>query len=740
MKIDCFVVQNFRKLECCKIELAENKTLFVGANNSGKTSAMDALRLFLKQTEIKDKIKTSDFTLSNWIKLNKMGKSWLKEGLKNEDETLNEFRKYVPSLDVWLDVSENKIHYISHLIPTLSWAGGGLGVRLIFEPDNIEKLYSDFKNAFEEAEKLKDGKDLKLWPLDLKDFLDRKFLTYIKLHSYILDPLKKGDVPQILSENDESIGGDPFKGLFKIDIINAQRVFSDGNDYENIIENCKQPLSDQFHRYYEKHLDASEYPEVDDIEALYAVQNAKETFDKKLRVDFKEAVKELESLNYPGFYDPSIQINSKLDPAQAIKHKTAVQFKVFGDDTCRFNILPEKYNGLGYQNLISMVFKLIRFRDEWMRVGKAKKKELEKDKFIEPLHVVLIEEPEAHLHVQVQQVFMRKAYEVLRSDKNNILGDKKDFRTQLVVSTHSSNIAHEVDFNCLRYFRRVRSDTHNEVPTAEVVNLTETFGKENDETSKFVTRYIKTTHCDLFFADAVILVEGAAERMLLPHFIRNRHKELYQRYISILELGGSHAHRLRNLVERLGVTTLIITDLDSIESKSKKKVLPERKHDYISGNTTLEKWIPKENNLDKLFDLDGALKLSDCGKIRVAYQCPFMTEFDSQDKKEAIPYTFEDAFALSNIDLIKKLEAPTGLLKKMQDALLETNLQKVQKKMFEELKIGNKAQMSLDIIYSMAPEKVSTPQYIKEGLEWLKKELRPAIEGSIVSEESREND
>lgn len=42
---------------------------------------------------------------------------------------------------------------------------------------------------------------------------------------------------------------------------------------------------------------------------------------------------------------------------------------------------------------------------------------------IEPLHLVLIEEPEAHLHMQVQQVFIRKAYSVLRNHEK--LGKKR---------------------------------------------------------------------------------------------------------------------------------------------------------------------------------------------------------------------------------------------------------------------------------------------------------------------------
>ena len=70
---------------------------------------------------------------------------------------------------------------------------------------------------------------------------------------------------------------------------------------------------------------------------------------------------------------------------------------------------------------------------------------------IEPLHVVLIEEPEAHLHAQVQQVFIKKAYQVLRAHDALKHGS---FSTQMIVSTHSSHIAHELDFTCLRYFRR----------------------------------------------------------------------------------------------------------------------------------------------------------------------------------------------------------------------------------------------------------------------------------------------
>jgi predicted ATP-dependent endonuclease of OLD family len=52
------------------------------------------------------------------------------------------------------------------------------------------------------------------------------------------------------------------------------------------------------------------------------------------------------------------------------------------------------------------------------------------------------------------------------------------------------------------------------LPTSEVINLSTTFGNE-DDTTKFVIRYLNTTHNYIFFADAVILVEGPAEKEYL---------------------------------------------------------------------------------------------------------------------------------------------------------------------------------------------------------------------------------
>ena len=178
------------------------------------------------------------------------------------------------------------------------------------------------------------------------------------------------------------------------------------------------------------------------------------------------------TIGYPGVTNPQITISSKVTTTEMLKHDSAVQYSL-GEKEEGF-MLPEKYNGLGYQNLISIVFDLITFRDGWMRKGKASST----DEIIEPLQLVLVGEPEAHLHVQVQQVFIRKAYSILRNHEK--LGDNNLFSTQLVISTHSSHIAREENFANLRYFKRLPKGFECKVATSKVVNLSDMFGKEDD--------------------------------------------------------------------------------------------------------------------------------------------------------------------------------------------------------------------------------------------------------------------
>ena len=280
------------------------------------------------------------------------------------------------------------------------------------------------------------------------------------------------------------------------------------------------------------------------------------------------------------------------------------------------------------------------------------------------------------------------------------------FSTQMIVSTHSSHIAHELDFSCLRYFRREPAKKNGEIPTATVINLSQTFG-DHDETSKFATRYLRTTHCDLFFADAAILVEGSAERMLIPHFVREKFPRLDQSYISLLEIGGAHAHRLKPLLDTLGLLSLVVTDLDSIHKTDTAKARPERGKGYRTGNTTLKDWVPKKEPLDDLLDLPDDAKQTADGLVRVAYQCPVTVEYkEGEGQDEAIPYTFEDSLALTNLALFRRYAEPVGLLKKLQAALGKDSLEDASNDMFSDLEKGSKAELALELLYRSEPDQL----------------------------------
>lgn len=746
MHIDFVEIQNFRKLKACRVEIAHRETIFVGANNSGKTSAMDALILFLKRSRRKD-FATTDFTLSNWLSLDQLGAQWLATADDEKPEIAPDaWLPLLPSIDVWLTADEQDLHRVAHLVPTLDWTTEELlGVRLVFAPKNMERLYKDFRSAYKSARNAEltssaAASPPSLWPNSMRDFLDRQLHSQFEIQAHILDPIQLQNPvrgvarPQSLPPDSDPLKKDPFDGLIKIDVITAQRGFSDPKTEDESYSGFAS-LSTQLRRYFSKHLNPSEAPDASDIAALEAIEAAKTVFNDQLKTSFKPAIEELEGLNYPGFSDPRISIISKIDPRDSLDHDTAVQFDLPGSDSL---FLPEKYNGLGYQNLISMVFNLIRFRDEWMRVGKAAKHQDTQNVAIEPLHLVLVEEPEAHLHVQVQQVFIKKAYKVLRN--HDALADPS-FSTQMIVSTHSSHIAHELDFSCLRYFRREPATENEKIPTATVVNLSQTFG-DHDQTSRFATRYLRTTHCDLFFADAAILVEGSAERMLIPHFIRAKFPELDQSYISLLEIGGAHAHRLKPLLKTLGLLSLVVTDLDSIQGTGTAKARPEIGKGYRTGNTTLKDWVPEKESLDDLLKLsDDAKQTGEDGLVRVAYQCPITVEYkEGEGQDEAIPYTFEDSLALTNLELFRGYEDPVGLLKKLQAALEKDTLEDASKDMFDSLEKGSKAEMALELLYLSEPSQVEPPGYIADGLKWLEENLQERKVDAISTEPAGVND
>ena len=720
MKIASVQIRNFRKLKNCHIDFGERETVFVGANNSGKTSAISAIVWFLKNNE---RFTLREFTATNWAQINALGDHWLEKDTVDEqwlDPHL--WDNIVPSLDLWINIVDGEQYRVNHLIPSLStWDGKKVGVRCQYEPKDIETLYLNYKQAREKVTMLMATKEWEkasspeLFPKNLCDFLGKgsNLKDFFDVKYFIIDPaIEPRDEDSTQKTPDECLEKNPLEELIRVDTILASRDFSDP---QGQADSEIDTLSKQFQKYYTSSNQEEEDLTPEGLELVNGVAKANETYDAKLKKTFETPVKELKNINYPGFQNPEITIKSKIQIEEAIRHESAVQFAIQGNPELA---LPEKYNGLGYRNLISIYLRLMDFREQWLKA-------ISEGKIIQPIHLVFVEEPEAHLHAQAQQVFVKKAFEALRN--NPLLKERPWLSTQLVLSTHSNHVVNELDLNCMRYFRRVIT-TGLAIPISKVINLSDTFGTD-EETKRFVTRYIRLTHCDLFFADAVVLVEGPAEKILVPKFIKKAGLDSY--YISVIEVNGRHAYSFRKLIEKTGIATLIVTDIDAAVKKiggdGKEHdcaVITSKGKGQHTGNPTIKNWIVGKDKVDDLLALDGKGKTID--NVRISFQTPISVHWDAEKGNEEIcPYTFEDALVMTNLALFKqdKLGKKGSITTMANLCRKSSSPAEIQIKIFEKLENNGgfqKAEFANGLLYEEQFDSIEAPAYIQEGLVWLK--------------------
>ena len=724
MKIQSVHIRNYRKLKNCHIDFGEKKTVLVGANNSGKTSAISAIVWFLKNTE---RFTLKEFTVTNWALINTIGEKWLeKDSVDDALLSSHQWDNIVPSMDVWINVENGEQYRVNHLIPSLStWDGKKVGVRGQYVPKDVTKLYTAYKEAktkarsLEATEEWKEADSPELYPKNLCDFLGKgsNLREYFDVKYYIIDPaLDPDDEDEVQTTPDNELGYNPLDGLIKVDTILASRDFSDP---EGQTDSEIDTLSKQFQQYYKSSGQEDEELTCEGLKLLGGIVTANKTYDEKLRKTFEVPVGELKNINYPGFQNPEIKIRSKIQIEESIKHDSAVQFAIQGMEEL---VLPEKYNGLGYRNLISIYLKLIDFREKWL-------KELSEGKNIEPIHLVFVEEPEAHLHAQAQQVFVKKAFEALCNNK--LIEENPWLSTQLVLSTHSNHVVNELDLNCMRYFKRV-IDVGEKIPVSKVVNLSSTFGTD-DETKQFVTRYIRLTHCDIFFSDAVVLVEGPAEKILVPSFLVKAGLDSY--YISVIEVNGRHAHSFRKLIEKIGIAALIVTDIDATDTKVGEdgkeihpSVITAKGNGYKTGNPSIKSWLSGKEQIDDLLALDEKEKF--VNNVRIAFQTPVNVKWDKNKDEltEVCPYTFEDALIFTNLELfrregLKKMGAITTIANLLKHS---NSANELQNKIFKKLESKSgfqKADFTISLLYKDDFVDLVAPVYIQEGLEWMKSYL-----------------
>jgi putative ATP-dependent endonuclease of the OLD family len=220
-----------------------------------------------------------------------------------------------------------------------------------------------------------------------------------------------------------------------------------------------------------------------------------------------------------------------------------IQTPVYSEDIIE-NGDKQKYfelyqNGLGYNNLIYIATVL----------GDLKRqKELVEEAYV----ALLIEEPEAHLHPQLQNIFFNYL------DKLNAIG------FQIFVSSHSPTITAKADLDSLI----VLQEQENKITSLSIK-------KSNlDDTNKtYLRKFLDVTKCQLFFANGVILVEGISEALLIPVFseIIGTDYNIEKKGVELINLNGvafSHFGKLFNSEDtdiRLNCRCAILTDDDRTE-------------------------------------------------------------------------------------------------------------------------------------------------------------------------------
>lgn len=773
----CFELSRYRRLLNVRCDLQPDTTILVGSNNSGKSSLIQAIHKFLSHATLgkgrSESFTAYDLSSDSWQKLIELGLKWEQEQEFNHSNSTEEqrqelqderqkqltlIRSLMPTLDVWFEAQDGAWHLVRDLIPTLCWSGGQLGLRLQIEPvsdlEGLDYLIEDYRkqrmrlkspNSSDSDTKLNSPR---VWPRDLLDYFKRKPSILNSIVAYRLDPEKLNELdpnghskPQQLPSSSIALSDRPLRHLMKVDFIPAQRGLGKeeaGSSLNSI--GTKGMLSQQLVRYakamLDKGKDDSEIQESQDfLPVKQALLDAHTSLDKALNEAMKQPIDEVRELGHLGLGQAlNIELRTDVNVPDSLRHSSAVQYRssIASNDAQH---LPEHAIGLGYQNLLHLSFSLMRFRDERLLLPKQAK---EGDPSYPPiLHLVLLEEPEAHLHVQVQRTFIKRAHARIKPSK------RPELSTQLLVSTHSSHMAHAADFANLRYLRRLPRNPSKPLPTSTIISLAGTFDeltKDKEGTKKFVQRYLRIQHNDLLFADGLILVEGTAEKVLIPAFIERDYKDtLQRRYISILEVGGSHAHRLKPLLEQLRIPTLLIADIDSAKvphsTNSTKKVNSRLKKcavksgdNQCSLNPSIKAFL-KEKDIDVLLKLEDSKKILALGNdentnLRIAYQIP-------ADDLASCGSSFEDALILENVEWFKALpgsvEHPMSLIKTCINGDLANAALAL--KLHEEIscKSFDKGAFSLDLFTRLVDRhenhELKCPRYITEGLNWLSEQL-----------------
>ncbi|MBL7689684.1 MAG: AAA family ATPase [Bdellovibrionaceae bacterium] len=227
----------------------------------------------------------------------------------------------------------------------------------------------------------------------------------------------------------------------------------------------------------------------------------------------------------------SVQVRSSEPDFEQIVRNLRIVLKLESAAGAETTIRELRQNGLGYNNLLYIATVLA---------------ELESTRDA-TLPVFLVEEPEAHLHPQLQSVLTKFLAEGLHGERRNV---------QTIVTTHSPTIASEVPFKAIVSLYRKRDGFLGSFPFFKA-------GLSVAEERK-IKRMLDVTRASMLFARGVVFVEGVTEHVLLPVLANRLGKDLHASHISVVPVHGVNFETLGRLFGpgRIDIPVSIITDGD----------------------------------------------------------------------------------------------------------------------------------------------------------------------------------